>query len=141
MSSLRAFGLAAAGLCLLPACYHATVETGLTPSTVTLEQPFASAWIYGLVPPKTVQAAEKCSSGVAKVETQQSFLNGLVGALTLGIYTPMNIKVTCAAGGTALRHATVVSPAEPGAEALRGSLTTAARMAAALRNPVYVVMQ
>jgi hypothetical protein len=26
-------------------------------------------------------------------------LNGLVGILTLGIYTPMEIKVTCAAAG------------------------------------------
>lgn len=30
------------------------------------------------------------------VETQVSFLNQLVGALTFGIYTPMHITVTCA---------------------------------------------
>ena len=39
---------------------------------------------------------------MAKVETQLSFVNGLVGLITLGIYTPMNIKVTCAAGGSAM---------------------------------------
>ena len=78
-------------------CYHATIETAATPSPQTIEQGFASAWIAGLIPPKPVETAAKCPDGVAKVETQQSFVNGLVGILTLGIYTPMSIKVTCAA--------------------------------------------
>ena len=30
------------------------------------------------------------------METQQSFVNGLVGILTWGIYTPMQINVKCA---------------------------------------------
>lgn len=141
MSPLRALGVGVAALCLLPGCYHATVETGLTPSNVTLEQPFASAWVYGLVPPKTVEAAERCSSGVAKVETQQSFLNGLVGVLTLGIYTPMNIKVTCAAGGTALRDGPVLTPADGTRSGVQHAIATAARVAAASGTAVYVRMQ
>ncbi|MFI5209457.1 MAG: Bor family protein [Gemmatimonadales bacterium] len=83
----------------LPACYHATIETGAMPDTnSTIEQNWASGWIYGLVPASTVSAAAKCTSGVARVETQLSFLNQVVSFLTLGIYTPMSIKVTCAAG-------------------------------------------
>jgi hypothetical protein len=31
------------------------------------------------------------------VETKHSFLNGLVASLTLAMYTPMSIEVTCAA--------------------------------------------
>ncbi len=91
--------LAAALLVLAPtaACYHATVETGLTPTTQTIEKSWAAGWIYGLVPPSTVETAAKCPAGVAKVETQLSFPNQLVNLLTLGIYTPMEIKVTCAA--------------------------------------------
>lgn len=81
---------------LLAGCYHATIETGRTPSTVTLEQRWANSWIYGLVPPKPINTAERCPSGVARVETQLSFLNQLVGLLTLGIYTPMDVRVTCA---------------------------------------------
>jgi Bor protein len=91
MRSLRA-----AVLVLLAGCYHATVETGATPSTVVIDKSFAPAWIYGLVPPSTVSTQEKCANGVAKVETQHTFLNQLVGVLTLGIYTPMQIRVTCA---------------------------------------------
>ena len=50
------------------------------------------------MPPETVSTQERCPNGVAKVETQHRFVNQLVGLLTLGIYTPMQIKVTCAAG-------------------------------------------
>jgi hypothetical protein len=82
------------------ACYHATIETGLAPSAQTVEKHWASGWIYGLVPPSPVQTAQKCPSGVAKVETQLSFANQLVSFLTLGIYTPMDIMVTCAEGRT-----------------------------------------
>ena len=77
-------------------CYHATIETGATPSPTVIRNDFASSWIYGLVPPKTVSTASQCPNGVARVETQLSFVNGLVGILTLGIYTPMAILVTCA---------------------------------------------
>jgi len=82
-------------------CYHAMVTTGLTPSTVTIDEKFATGWIYGLVPPKTVETAAKCTDGVAMVETELSFVNQLVGAITFGIYTPMHIKVTCAMAGSA----------------------------------------
>ena len=78
-------------------CYHAMVVTGRAPSTVVVDKPFASGWIYGLVPPSTVDAASECPDGVAIVETELSFVNQLVGFLTGGIYTPMHIRVTCAA--------------------------------------------
>jgi hypothetical protein len=94
--SLVAFAIA------MNACYHATVDTGRTPSPQVIEKPWASGWIYGLVPPSTVETAQKCPNGVAKVETQLSFANQIVNFLTIGIYTPMAIRVTCAqAGGTA----------------------------------------
>jgi Bor protein len=87
----------AVSLLVLCGCYHATVETGATPSTVVIDKSFASSWIYGLVPPETVTTSSKCPNGPAKIETQHTFVNQLVGFLTLGIYTPMQIKVTCAA--------------------------------------------
>ncbi|MCH7639252.1 MAG: Bor family protein [Bacteroidetes bacterium] len=78
-------------------CYHSKVVTGRTPGPIVIDEPFASGWVYGLVPPSTVEAASECPDGVAIVETELSFVNQLVGALTGGIYTPMHIKVTCAA--------------------------------------------
>lgn len=84
-------------LLLVPtACYHATVTTGLRPSAVKIENRWASGWIYGLVPPSAVETMERCPAGVAQVDTQLSFPNQLVNFLTMGIYTPMEIVVTCA---------------------------------------------
>ncbi|HWZ28871.1 MAG TPA: hypothetical protein VNX15_09935 [Gemmatimonadales bacterium] len=79
------------------ACFHATIETGLAPSTTVIEESFASGWIFGLVPPNTVSTQAKCPR-VSKVETQHSFVNMLVAFVTFQIYTPIDIKVTCAAG-------------------------------------------
>jgi len=84
------------GAVLLAGCYHATIETGLTPSTQTIEKPWAHGFIYGLIPPSTVETKAQCAKGVAKVETQMSFLNMLASAITFSLYTPMDIKVTCA---------------------------------------------
>jgi hypothetical protein len=83
---------------LFGGCYHATIETGRAPSPVTVEDKWADSWIYGLVPPATINPTPRCTNGIARVETELSFLNQLVGFLTLGIYTPMSITVTCAQG-------------------------------------------
>lgn len=92
----RALSLLFLAPVVLGACYHATVETGARPSSAMLEKRWASGWIFGLVAPKTVETQQKCPAGVSKVETQLSFVNMLVSALTLSIYTPMDIRVTCA---------------------------------------------
>jgi Bor protein len=92
----RLIGIMAVVLCV--GCYHATVETGAAPSSVVIHKSFASGWIFGLVPPSTIETQSRCPNGPAKVETQLSFINQLVSFLTLSIYTPMDIKVTCAAG-------------------------------------------
>lgn len=95
--------LAAAALVVLStsACYHATVDTGRPSNGVTVSKNWAHSFIGGLVPPSTLETASQCPNGVAKVETQLSFLNQLANFVTLGIYTPMTITVQCA-GPTAM---------------------------------------
>jgi Bor protein len=93
---LKRFLIVSTCVAVLSGCYHATIETGAKPSTQTVEKKWASGWIYGLVPPSTVSTTQKCTKGVAKVSTQLSFPNQLVSFLTWGIYTPMEIVVTCA---------------------------------------------
>lgn len=88
-------------LLLLSGCYHATVHTA-PPNTPTMPNPrsqWKHGWIEGLVPPSDVSATEECPNGVARVETELSFVNGLVRVLTFGIYTPMTVKVVCIAEG------------------------------------------
>lgn len=82
-------------------CYHAIIETGATPSSQVVEQKWAASWLEGLIPPKTIETAAKCPGGVARIETKLSFLNRIAGFLTLGIYSPMHVTVTCAATSSA----------------------------------------
>jgi hypothetical protein len=49
-------------------------------------------------PPPELTPTDGCQQGVAKVETERSFLNGLVGAITWSIYTPMHVVLTCSSG-------------------------------------------
>jgi len=100
--SVNRIGALLVGAAALAGCWHATIETGLTAGTETITQKWASVWLWGLVPPKTVAASSQCTSGVARVETQLSFLNSVVHILTLGIYTPMDIRVTCAASSSSM---------------------------------------
>jgi len=123
-------------------CYHAIVETELQPSAQTIDVPWASAWIFGLVAPKTVETAQECSNGVARVETELSFVNQLVGILTLGIYTPMHISVTCAAGSSA-SAADVELQVQVGSSATseekRDALAKAVYLSVEIKAPVLVV--
>jgi len=143
MNSLQKVAVVMAGFSLT-ACYHVTVETGLAPSSTVVEKPWASSFIDGLVPPGTVETQSKCPSGVSKVETQLSFLNLLVGAITFGIYTPMSVKVTCAQGGRAAVPAGATEikagPNVGGAE-LNDAFTQAALTSWSTRAPVYVEMK
>ena len=126
---------------VLPGCYHARIETGARPGPIQIDRPFALSFVYGLVPPPTVETMEKCPAGVAVVETQQSFLNGLVSALTAGLVTPMQITVTCAddrmgAAETEADDVAVAGDAET--EAVVEAIGGAADRAVASGEPVYV---
>jgi hypothetical protein len=101
-------------LCLCFAgCYHANVETGRAPGNQKIENGWAPGFLFGLVPPKPVDAKSSCANGVSRVETQHSFLNGLVGIATLSIYTPISITVTCAAPAPAPQRSISLAPAPP----------------------------
>jgi hypothetical protein len=114
MRSWLSFAVAAAVL-VLPGCYHQVVRTGAAPGTVTVERPWTATYFFGLVPATAINTAAECPAGVAVVETEQSFLNGLVGALTLGIYTPQTVSITCAAAASAMTTARqIVVPADAG---------------------------
>jgi hypothetical protein len=90
-------GLGIVGLTLsLTACFHQTVHSGLTPSTTVIERPYVATWLWGIVPADTIDTRQSCPSGVATVETQQSFMNGFVSFFTLGIYAPQRVRITCA---------------------------------------------
>jgi hypothetical protein len=57
-------------------------------------------WLFGLISPEHELEIQQICAGSANatIEQEQTFLNGLVGALTGGIYSPTTIQVRCATG-------------------------------------------
>jgi hypothetical protein len=119
----------------LTGCYHAVIQTGRPESTDVISIKWANSFIFGLVPPPIVETASRCTNGVAKVETQHSFLNGIAAIVTFSLYTPMQIDVTCAARGTA--SADPVIKVEQG-RTVEQALTEAVRLSSEKDTPVYV---
>ena len=88
--SLVALALLASG------CYRTTVITGAPPAPNKVDLPWQKSWVFGLVPPDTINARTTCPNGVASVVVEHSFVNGLVRVLTQNIFTPIHPVVTCA---------------------------------------------
>jgi hypothetical protein len=119
----------------LTGCYHAVIQTGRPESSDVISIKWANSFIFGLVPPPIVETAARCTNGVAKVETQHSFLNGLAAVVTFSLYTPMQIDVTCAARGTASADPVIkVEQGRSAEQALREAIAVSAEK----NSPVYV---
>ncbi|CAM7092804.1 lipoprotein bor [Klebsiella sp. OBRC7] len=73
-----------------------SVNPGVTvqPQQITTHHFFVS----GIGQSKQIDAAKVCGGAdkVVRTEVQQTFVNGLLGFVTLGIYTPREARVYCA---------------------------------------------
>ena len=105
MRALRA-ALAVSAFALTTGCYHQVVNTGLPASSTVVQKSFHPTWIFGLVQAQPIDVRQQCPSGIALAGTRMTFLNGLVGGLTLGIFTPHEVTITCASGSGADAYAT-----------------------------------
>jgi hypothetical protein len=130
-------------LLLLTGCYQAKMTTNKEPGDTVVEKSFASSFIYGLVPAE-VDVSDECTNGIASATRKISFLNGLVGSLTLNIYTPQSVTVTCAADGSTFNATTqgqessfTVSEDADTAE-IKETLSTAALQSTLAKEPVEV---
>ncbi len=132
------------GVLFISGCYNARITTGLTPSTQTVEEKWAHSFLGGLVPPSALNVAQECASGVASVETKLSFLNLVANAITLGIYSPMEITVTCAASTADIPvdapYLTVDGTKEQ-SEAIEALMQDAIRLSSKNGTPVYLVTE
>lgn len=125
----------------MTACYHQVVNTGQPAGNTEIDVPWAQGWFWGLVAPKPIETRTQCPSGVATVMTETSFANGLVSVLTLGIYTPVHVRITCARSGTSSlpRGAPeLVIPASANAEERAAIVTRAIELSAESRAPVVL---
>ena len=73
---------------------YCSKQTGSSSTKETITHHF---FVSGIGQKKTVDAAKICggAENVVKTETQQTFVNGLLGFITLGIYTPLEARVYC----------------------------------------------
>ena len=84
------------------ACYRHTIHFGGgAPTGELLYDHWEHFWIVGLIGDKMLDVEQICPSGRVTIEARQTFLNGLVAALTSGIYTPRRLRLRCEDGGTA----------------------------------------
>ena len=91
---------------MLLATALALLITGCAQQTFTVQNKPASGGknhhpsflrFSGIGQKKAVDAAKICggAENVVKTETQQTFVNGLLGFITLSIYTPLEARVYC----------------------------------------------
>jgi hypothetical protein len=97
MRALRA-ALAVSAFALTTGCFHQVVNTGLPPSSTVVQKAFHPTWVFGLVKAQPIDVRQQCPNGIALAGTRMTFMNGLVGGLTLGLFTPHEVTITCAAG-------------------------------------------
>ena len=90
--------LATALALLITGCAQQTFTVQNKPAAVAPKETITHFFVSGIRQKKTVDAAKICggAENVVKTETQQTFVNGLLGFITLGIYaTPLEARVYC----------------------------------------------
>ena len=89
--------LATALALLITGCAQQTFTVQNKPAAVAPKETITHHFfVSGIGQKKTVDAAKTgVAENVVKTETQQTFVNGLLGFITLGIYTPLEARVYC----------------------------------------------
>jgi hypothetical protein len=97
-SKLFRTGAVAALLLCTTGCQTVHYTTGRNAGGGRVEQN-APFFLWGLVGEKVVNMNEVCpDGGAARWKNQQTFLDGFLGTITLGIYSPRTIVIECASG-------------------------------------------
>jgi hypothetical protein len=81
-------------------CYATTIRSGLKPElkpSIENDERWHHGVVLGIAELSGPYDLSKiCPNGWAEIATETSFLNGLVDALTSGLYNPQTISVRCA---------------------------------------------
>ena len=89
--------LATALALLITGCAQQAFTVQNKPAAVAPKETVPSFLRFWNWAKKTVDAAKICggAENVVKTETRQTFVNGLLGFITLSIYTPLEARVYC----------------------------------------------
>ena len=85
-------------------CYKATFIRDPNAVKGVEQDKWVDYWLWGLVNEQEIDVKQFCADGrVAQIVTGGDFLSGLVNFVTIGIYSPRKVFVSCAVGGRALQ--------------------------------------
>ena len=89
--------LATALALLITGCAQQTFTVQNKPAAVAPKETITHHFFVSGIGQKKTVDAQICggAENVVKTETQQTFVNGLLGFITLGIYTPLEARVYC----------------------------------------------
>ncbi len=107
--------LAAVLASTLTGCYTISYQTKAAGSGQYHEDR-GDFFFWGLAGDKTVDLKAMCPQGASRWKSQQTFVDGLLGVVTLGIYIPRHVTVECAG-----RAAGVADPDRPGEQVSAGT--------------------
>jgi Bor protein len=96
---------------------------------------WATTFVYGVVPAAVASAAAQCRDGLAKVRRGQTPANTLVSLVTLGMFNPITILVTCA---NPMDKPAIDVPADATMDERRNALADAVDESLKLHRPVVV---
>ena len=102
-STLRGRNALSTLFLLLPlaGCFEHTYVVGSgAPTAPVVYDEWRHHWLVGLISPDHELELQRVCAGAsdATIHQEQTFLNGLVGALTAGIYVPRTVQIRCATG-------------------------------------------
>lgn len=84
-------------LTCLTSCYRATFHRDPDVVKGETHEQWTDFFLFGLVGTEEFTVQQFCPNGdVAEVKTGGNFATGLVGLVTIGIYTPRKVYVSCA---------------------------------------------
>lgn len=111
-------------------CFHQVFNTGLAPSNTVITKAWHPTYVFGLIAAQPIDVRTSCPSGVAIASTRITFANGLVGGLTLGLFTPHEVKVVCASRaamlpGMEMRHLAADASADVAKQVLAEAIEVA----------------
>jgi hypothetical protein len=78
-------------------CFHMHYVTERQPAPAPTSETWHNGFVFGLVEGSPLEVGKVCPSGVARIDSTETFVNGLVHVITWSIYTPETVTVTCSA--------------------------------------------
>ncbi|MCA9493205.1 MAG: hypothetical protein KC621_24910 [Myxococcales bacterium] len=97
MSIVRSFVVAAALSSMLPGCYSAKMYSANATASRTERTAVVNSFLFGIVPVNDVNLDALCGEkGFAQVKTSINGWGLLASTVTMGLYTPITVRATCA---------------------------------------------